>query len=91
MENMLEKFIDYNPIKDVHKKQKTNIVLNAKEFYKGRKEVIIAFEENMFPLPKPYVFGKNEWKERDLSREYFMPKILEKSFLSEIGYTSIID
>ena len=87
MENMLEKFVDYNPVKNVYKKQK--ICLNAREFYKGRKEVIIAFEENMFPLPTPYVFGKNEWKERHLSKEEFMPKILEKSFLSELDHASL--
>ena len=32
MENMLEKFIDYNPVKNVYKKQKSNILLNEKEF-----------------------------------------------------------
>ena len=74
MENILKGFIDYNPIKDVYKNQKINILLNAREFYTGRKEVLIAFEENMFPLPKPYVFGENEWKERDLSNEKLMPK-----------------
>ena len=37
MENVLENFIDYNPIKNVHKNQKTNILLNAREFYKGQK------------------------------------------------------
>ena len=56
MENMLEKFINYNPIKDVYKNLKTNILLNAREFYKGRREVLIAFEENMFPLPKTICF-----------------------------------
>ena len=75
MENMLENFIHYNPVKNVYKNQKINILLNAKEFYKGRKEVIIAFEENIFPLPKPYVFGKNEWKERYFGKEEFMLKI----------------
>ena len=35
------------------------LLLNAKEFYKGRKEILIAFDENMFSLPKPYVFGEN--------------------------------
>ena len=60
MENMLDNFIDYNLIKAVYKNQKTNILLNAKEFYKERKEVLIAFEENVFPLPKPCVFLENE-------------------------------
>ena len=60
MENVLERFIDCNPIKDMYKNKKTNILLNAREFYKGRKEVFIVFEENMFPLPKRCVFGENE-------------------------------
>ena len=72
MENMLERFIDYNPIKNVYKNQKVNILLNAREFYKGRREILIAFEENMLPLLKPYVFGKNEWKEKDLGNEKCM-------------------
>ena len=75
-ENMLENFINYNPVTSVYKNQRVNILSNAKEFYKGRKEILIAFGENMFPLPKPYVFGKNEWKERDLGNEKFMPKLL---------------
>ena len=62
MENMLEKFIEYNPVKDNYKNQKFNILPNIKEFYKGRREVLIAFEENIFSLPKPYVFEFFKWK-----------------------------
>ena len=40
-------------------------------------------------MPKPYVLGKNEWKEKYLGKEEFMPKILKKSFLSELGYTPL--
>ena len=47
MKNMFENFIDYIPVKNVYKNQRSNIFLNAREFYKGRKEVIIAFEENV--------------------------------------------
>ena len=83
MENMLERFIDYNPIKNVYKNQKVNILLNAREFYKGRREILIAFEENMFPLPKPYVFGKNEWKEKNLGNEKLMPETFKLSSLEE--------
>ena len=43
----------------------------------------------MFPLPKPYVFGKNESKERYLGKKEFTPKILRKSFLSELDYTPL--
>ena len=73
---MLENFVNYSPIKNMYKNQKRNILLNAREIYKRRKEILIAFEENMFPLPKPYVFGKNEWIEIDLGNEKFMQKLL---------------
>ena len=43
----------------------------------------------MFPLLKPYVFGKNECKERDLVKEEFMSEIPKKSFLSELSYTPL--
>ena len=43
---MLEKFIEYNPVKDNYKNQKFNILPNIKEFYKGRREVLIAFAKN---------------------------------------------
>ena len=76
IENMLERFIDYNPIKDVYKNQKTIILLNASEFYKGRKQILIAFEENMFPLPKLYVFGENKWKDRHLGNEHLCQELL---------------
>ena len=88
-ENMLENFIDYNPIKDVYKNQKTNILLNEREFYNGQKEVLISFEENIFRLPKPYVFGKNEWKEKDRGREEFLPKIIEKIVLEKFDQIAL--
>ena len=86
MENILEKFINYNPVKNVYENQKTNILLNTRDLYKGRKEITIAFEENIFPLPTPYVFVKIEWEEKYLGKEKFMQKILKKSFLSELGF-----
>ena len=44
MENMPESFIDYNPIKNVYKNKKVDNLSNAREFYKGRREILIAFE-----------------------------------------------
>ena len=84
---MLESFIDYNPIKNVYKNKKTNVLLNAREFYKGRRNVLIAFEENIFPLPKPYVFRKNEWKEKNLGAEKYMLKTFDLIFLQEYNQT----
>ena len=64
MKNLIRNFINYNPVKDNCKNQKFIILRNIKEFFKGRREVLSAFEENIFALPKSYVFGKNEWKEK---------------------------
>ena len=44
MENMLENFVNYKPVKDTYKNKKTNVLLNAREFYKGRRKILIAFE-----------------------------------------------
>ena len=63
---MLESFIDHNPIKNVYKKEKTNVLLNTREFYKGRREILIVFEENIFPLPKPNVFCEMNGKKNIL-------------------------
>ena len=43
----------------------------------------------MFPLPKPYVFGESEWKEKDPGNEKFMPKIIGKSFLEKYDRTPL--
>ena len=39
MEEVLENFINYNPVKDNYKNQEFNILPDIKEFYKGRREV----------------------------------------------------
>ena len=91
MENMFDSFIDYNPIKDKYKSKKVNILLNAKEFYKGRREILIAFEENIFPLPKPYVFAKDKWKERDLGNKTFMPELFKLNFLEQYNRTPFFE
>ena len=70
---MLEIFIDYSP----------------REFYKGRREILIAFEENIFPLPNPYVFGENVWKEKYFGDENFMPKTFKLNFLQEYNQTPL--
>ena len=87
MEEKLENFTEYGPVIYNYKSQKFWILPNVKEFYKGRREILIALEENIFPLPKPYVFGKNEWKEKDLHIEQFMPKnVLNQTILERLGH-----
>ena len=44
----------------------------------------------MFPLPKPYVFGENEWKEKDIpGNEKYMPKTFKLSFLEKNYQTEL--
>ena len=77
-------------IKDTYENQKTNVLLNARQFYKGWREIFIDFEENIFSLPKPYVFGKNEWKEKDIpGNEKYMPKTFKLSFLEKNYQTEL--
>ena len=43
-----------------------------------------CFWRNIFPLPKPYVFGENEWKEKDIPiNKKFIPKTFKLSFLEK--------
>ena len=52
----------YNPKREKFKTQKESVLLTAREFYKGRKMILIAFENNVFPLPKQYPPGNvNDW------------------------------
>ena len=53
MDDVITRLEDYNPKKEKYKTQKTSTFLNAREFYKGRKMIVIAFE-NVIPLPKQY-------------------------------------
>ena len=41
----------------------------------------------MFPLPKTYVFGKDEWKERDLGNKTFMLELFKLNFLEQYNRT----
>ena len=54
------------------------------------REILIAFEENIFPLPKRYVFGENEWKGKDIpGNEKYMPKTFKFSFLEKNNQTEL--
>ena len=41
---MLEIFIKYSRTKDIYKSKKVNTLLNARKFYKGRREILLTFE-----------------------------------------------
>ena len=64
---------DYYPKKEKFRTQKENTLHNAKEFYKGRKMIFIAFENNVFPLPKQYPSGNvDDWKENEIDSTHII-------------------
>ena len=52
MENILIKLDEYSPKKEKYKTLKISTLLNAREFHKGRKMIIDAFKNGIFPLTK---------------------------------------
>ena len=57
---MIIKLDEYNSKKEKFKAQIESTLLNAREFYKGRKMILIAFQNGIFPLPKQYPSGMGE-------------------------------
>ena len=49
--------------KSTKQHKKTSTILNAKEFYKEIKMILIAFENYVFPLRKQYSSGVDDWEE----------------------------
>ena len=64
MEDMIRKLEYYRPSGEKYKIQ-TSTLLNAKEFYKGRKMILITFENGIFPFPKQYP-SESDWKEDEM-------------------------
>ena len=81
MEDMIKKLENYRPNHDDYKIQKINILSNAREFYKERKMILFAFKDDIFPLPKQYPSGMDDWEEKDMDLSEFMPQEKESSIL----------
>ena len=68
----------YNAKKEKFKTQKESVLPNAREFYKGRKMILIAFENNVFPLPKKYPSENiGDWKD-GMDSTHIIPKETDK-------------
>ena len=67
MEDMIRKLDEYDLEKETFRAQRESTLLNAKEFYKGRKMILIAFENSAFPQPKQYPSGMDDWKEDEMN------------------------
>ena len=75
---MIVKLDYYNPKQKKFKTQKESVLRIAKEFYKGRNMILIAFENNVhcpFPLPKQYPSGNiGYWKEDEIDSTHIIPE-----------------
>ena len=48
IENMLERFIDYSPIKDLYKSKNINTLLNVREFIKDEEKSLLLLKKIYF-------------------------------------------
>ena len=68
MENIIARLEYYNPKKEI----KTSVPPTAKDFYKGRKMILIAFENNAFLLPRQYPLGTvYDCKEHEMNSTHY--------------------
>ena len=87
MENMLKKLEEYSPKEVKYKTQKTNTLLNAREFYKGRKMIITAFQNGTFPLPTQYPSDTDNCKPDEMDSQEFQPSKKERPEKERPKYT----
>ena len=79
MEDMITKLDYYSPKKEKHKTQGEKTPHNAREFYKGRKMILIAFENDIFPLPTQYPSENiGDWKEDEMDSTHIIPEETDK-------------
>ena len=79
MEDMIIRLEYYKPNKHEIRAQTDSVLLNAKEFYKGRKMILIAFENSVFPLAKQYPSEDiGDWKEDVMDSTHIIPEETDK-------------
>ena len=81
MKDIIRKLDNYNANSEKYKTQKTNTLPNAREFYKERKMILIAFENDVCPLPKQYPSCMDDWDGDDMNSSLFLPENDESSTL----------
>ena len=78
---MIRNLDNYNTNSEKYKTHKKNTLPNAREFYKERKMILIAFENDVCPLPKQYPSSMDDWEGDDMSSSLFLPENDESSTL----------
>ena len=79
MEDEITRLYYYSPKKEKYKTQRESALLHAREFYKGRKMILIAFENDIFPLAKQYPSENiGDWKEDEMDSTKIIPEETDK-------------
>ena len=73
MKDMIRRLDEYKPRNEKFKAQKERTLLNAREFYKGRIMIPIAFQNGTVPLPRQHPSGMHGWKEDEIGPLYILP------------------
>ena len=73
MKDMIRRLDEYKPKSEKFKAQKESTLLNAREFYKGRIMIPIAFQNGTFPLPRQLPSDMHGWKEDEMGPLYILP------------------
>ena len=73
-ENIIVKLDCYDSKKEKFKAHKESTLLNAREFYKGKRMIFNGFKNIVFPLPKQYSLGMDDWEEDDIDSSHFLPE-----------------
>ena len=72
----IDRLKTYNPMKDKIVTQSDIVLSNAKELYKGRKMIVIALENDVFPLAKQYPAKNSDhgWREDEIDSTHIIPE-----------------
>lgn len=63
MDDIIKDLELQDPNKDKYKTNKITTLFNTKQFNKGKKMIVIAFENWIFPLPRQKRSAVDDWKE----------------------------
>ena len=89
MENMLESFNDYDPMKNVYNHQKVNILLNTGNFIKDKEKFSLLLKKICFHCLNHMCLMKMNGKKKILMIKNICQKLLSYFFLQKHDQASL--
>ena len=89
MENMLESFNDYDPMKNVYNDQKVNILLNTGNFIKDKEKFSLLLKKICFHCLNHMCLMKMNGKKKILMIKNICQKLLSYFFLQKHDQASL--